>query len=152
MPELRRWVARRVDQRDDIDDVLQDIWLRLCARREGGGIDNVRAYLYQIASSVLTDRARRGKVRGLGRTDELTEAHHPIEEITPDRVLSGRREADRLIERIAALPERTRDIFLLNRFEGQSYRQIADGMSISVSAVEKHIMKALRALTEDRNA
>jgi RNA polymerase sigma-70 factor (ECF subfamily) len=144
-------VARRAPGREDVDDILQDVWLRLCARRQGGTIEHPRAYLYQTAGSVLADRARRGKVRRLDRMEALTEVHHPVEEITPYRVLSGRDEADRLVARIAALPERTRDMFLLNRFEGHSYSQIAEAMAISVSAVEKHMMKALRTLADEHD-
>ena len=52
---------------------------------------------------------------------------------------------------ILALPERTRDVFMLHRFEQMSYPEIARAFGISVSAVEKHIIKALRRLTEASN-
>ena len=48
------------------------------------------------------------------------------------------------------MPERTRDIFVLHRFENISYGEIAMRMNISVSAVEKHIMKALKLLMDER--
>ncbi len=48
------------------------------------------------------------------------------------------------------LPPRTRDAFLLNRFEGQTYSQIAKRLGVSVSMVEKHIAEALRQLKISR--
>ena len=46
---------------------------------------------------------------------------------------------------LRALPERTRQIFLLNRIHGRKYADIAKAMGLSQSAVEKHMMRALEA-------
>jgi len=46
---------------------------------------------------------------------------------------------------LRALPERTRQIFLLNRIHGRKYAEIAKAMGLSQSAVEKHMMRALEA-------
>jgi RNA polymerase sigma-70 factor (ECF subfamily) len=52
---------------------------------------------------------------------------------------------------IRALPPRTRDAFLLHRFEDQTYGQIAKRLGVSVSMVEKHIAEALRQLKISRD-
>ena len=52
---------------------------------------------------------------------------------------------------IRALPPRTRDAFLLHRFEDLTYRQIAGRLGVSVSMVEKHIAEALRQLKKSRD-
>jgi RNA polymerase sigma factor (sigma-70 family) len=44
------------------------------------------------------------------------------------------------------LPERTRTVFVLRRLEGQSYREISLRLGLSVSAVEKHMLRAVRHL------
>ena len=46
---------------------------------------------------------------------------------------------------LRSLPERTRQIFLLNRIHGRKYAEIAKAMGLSQSAVEKHMMRALEA-------
>ena len=51
------------------------------------------------------------------------------------------------LEDIMALPERTRDVFLLHRFEEMTYSDISQHFGISLSAVEKHMIKALRLLS-----
>ncbi|WP_232313726.1 RNA polymerase sigma factor [Sphingobium sp. TCM1] len=150
VPALRNWLSGQLRNSSDIDDVVQDIWLRLCGRDEGQKpIDNVRSYMFQTARSVLADRHRRASVRLADRHQELTEFDHPVEEVTPERVLMGKQQVLTVSQRIAMLPERTRDIFLLNRFDQMSYRDIAQAMGLSVSAVEKHMMKALRFLMND---
>jgi RNA polymerase sigma-70 factor (ECF subfamily) len=53
---------------------------------------------------------------------------------------------ERVVEAIAGLPPRTREVFVLHRFEEITGARIAEQLGISESAVEKHIMKALKAL------
>ena len=69
-------------------------------------------------------------------------------DFSPDRVLIGR---DRLAEAIAILmemPERRRTIFVLRRMEGLRYKDIAARLGISVSAVERHMRRAVLHLIE----
>jgi RNA polymerase sigma-70 factor (ECF subfamily) len=51
-----------------------------------------------------------------------------------------------VVSAIEGLPTRTRDVFVLHRFEEMTCSGIAEQLGMSISAVEKHIMKALRAL------
>ena len=150
IPALRKWLARRVASPADIDDAVQDVWIRAHGHLASGDVVNAQAYLFQTAQSVLLDKARRATSRQQARHEPLEEHHHPVEGITPDRVLMGKDGVARVIGRLAELPERTRDIFVLHRFEGMSYGEIAKAHAVSVSAVEKHIMKALRFLIEER--
>jgi RNA polymerase sigma-70 factor (ECF subfamily) len=53
---------------------------------------------------------------------------------------------DVIVAAISDLPTRTRDVFVLHRFEEMTCNTIAAEFGMSVSAVEKHIMKALRFL------
>lgn len=148
MPEMRGWLMQHVRDPDAADDVLQEMWLRLASLNSAEHIGNVRAYLYQVARSVLADRARRDKVRKVQYHKELDEADHPVDELDPERIVTGRESVNRIVGHIEKLPERTRDIFILSRFENASYAQIANIFGISVSAVEKHIINALRQLME----
>jgi RNA polymerase sigma-70 factor (ECF subfamily) len=150
LPILRQWLVRRLGPSEDVDDVVQDIWARLCKVPDMAVIENPKAYLFRTAGTVVTDRFRRGQARAADRHEELTEFSHPVEEITPERVLEGKIEMERIVACIGLLPERTRDILVLSRFEQLNNKQIAASMGISVSAVEKHLARALRTLMEER--
>lgn len=145
VPALRRYIAKRA-QPMDVDDLVQDVLVRMHVRGQVDPIANVEGYLFQVAASVLTDRARRDTVRHRGAHHELTETFHPIDELTPERVLRGREDVDRLANALEEMPEMTRDAFVLHRFEDMSYDAIADHLGISNSAVGRHIMKAVRFL------
>ncbi|NKJ44462.1 RNA polymerase sigma factor [Novosphingobium sp. SG720] len=145
---LRAWLGRRLRNPADVDDAVQDVWLRAHERLDSGEVANPRAYLFTAASSVVHDRARRAGVRHEDAHHRLEENDHPVEWITPERVLEGKEALTVIMHRLSTMPERTRDVFVLHRFEGLAYADIARRMGISVSSVEKHIMKALRLLLE----
>jgi RNA polymerase sigma factor (sigma-70 family) len=144
---LRRYFAKRVPA-DQIDDLIQEVFLRLQAHDAKGPIEHLDRYLFTVAASVLTDQSRRRAVRHDGAHESFEERHHPVDERSPERVLLDREELDVVMQAIAALPSRTRDVFVLHRFEEMSGSRIAAALGLSVSAVEKHIMRALRVLHE----
>jgi RNA polymerase sigma-70 factor (ECF subfamily) len=147
LPALRRYVARHVP-RDDVDDAVQEIMLRLHQRQSNAPIENLAGYVFQVAGSVATDRSRRDKVRRRSDHHSLEELDHPVEYLDPARVLAGKEQISRLAKALHDMPERWRDIFVLLRFEQMSYVEVADHMNISVSAIGKNMMKALAFLAE----
>lgn len=151
LPVIRRFLAKRAAA-DDVDDLVQDVALRMQTRRADGEIANLQGYVFQVAQSVLTDRARRDTVRQRARHAPLEESDHPVEGRSPERVLLGKERWSRLVAAVGELPDRTRQAFVLHRFEEMSYAAIARHMGISVSAVEKHIMKAIRILAATADA
>src|SRR5882672_11450910 len=143
VPGLRRYFAKRVPA-GQIDDLIQEVFLRLQAHHAHAPIEHLDRYLFTVAASVLTDQARRGAVRHDSAHESFEEQHHPVEERSPERVLLDREDLDVVMQAIAELPARTRDVFVLHRFEEMSGSRIAAALGLSVSAVEKHIMKALQ--------
>lgn len=143
VPALRRYFARRISNAAMVDDLVQDVMLRMHARDSTDRIDNLEGYIFRTASSVLRDQARRDRTRHTSHHGELTEKDHPAEECTADRVLLAREELAQLVAVLADLPERTRDIFLMRRYEGLSHGETAEKIGISVSATEKHLAKAI---------
>jgi len=69
-----------------------------------------------------------------------------VEDRDPERVLVGRQTIRDVLDALAELGERTRDIFILARLENVQHREIAAMYGISVSAVEKAMMKAMAHL------
>lgn len=144
IPALKAYIARNIRNQSLVDDMVQEVMLRMQVRQAGAIIENMEGYLFRVASSVLTDNARRENVRLAWAHGELSETDHPVEELSPERVIQARQQVAIVREALMELPTRTRDIFLLRRFEGLSYAEIASRFGISVSAVEKHVAKAMQ--------
>lgn len=146
-PALSRYFLRHAPQ-GEVEDLVQDALLRLHIRSNVHEIDNIEGYLFQVAASIVADRGRRARVRHAGAHVELTDTLHPVEMLTPDRVLAGRETVDRLVTALDEMPDLTRNVFILHRFEELAYGEIADRLDLSVSQVGRQIMKALKMLAE----
>ena len=133
------------------EDILQDLWLRLSAL-DTGPIADPRGYLFRAANNVMHDRyrsAQRARQRdsdwiamhgGAGEAGEASDA--PL----PDRQLIARAALDEAETMLRAEGERVLETFRMFRIEGIGQRQIARDLGLSLSAVEKDLQKAYRAL------
>ena len=77
---------------------------------------------------------------------EVENAQRQAEVFTPERVLLGKQTLSDVMAALNDLPERTRNMVILHRIEGLKYWQIAEQYGISVSAVEKHMIRAMAHL------
>jgi len=135
---------------DAAEDVLHDLWLKLEAAPAQGPVAEPLAYLYRAADNLMLDR-RRSAVRRTIREDAWGEAADGAEPgvsdaPSADRVLASREELRRVQAALDALGARTAAIFRRHRVDGLGQRDIAAEEGISLSAVEKHLQKAYRAL------
>lgn len=144
---LSRFISRRVSDPAACDDLVQQVFERLLRRGDFDSIRNPGAYLFQTAQSVIADHGRRVASSG-GEPVPFVESEHEGVDFSPEHVLANRESLDQALRIIDSLPERTRAIFLLRRFEGLKFRDIADKFGISVSAVEKHMERAIRQLLD----
>ena len=142
---LRRRLRRTFPQQSDLDDCVAEILARVYASNGWMTPTQGRALLFTVARNLLIDRARRNKVvkfEALSDADLLQHCHEP------EAALSARAEL-RLVERIlATLPRQCRTAFVLRRVHEKSMTEIADVMGLSVSTVEKHLLKAVRLLMQ----
>lgn len=140
---LRSYFSKRVEHTADIDDLLQELLSRLWSAKSSRTIENPDGYIFQAAANLLNERYRKAGTKSATLADYAF-YQTTSEEITPERILQGKDELRLLEQALAELPPRTRSVFLLHRFEGFKYREIAERMGVSVSAVEKHIASAAR--------
>lgn len=141
-PRLLRYFSRRAD-RQDASDLVHESFLRFAssgACREQT-IECPEAYLNQIATNLLRDRAKSAVQRSLA-------SHVAADDVPlagPDlvAVLEARDKLNRLQTALMRLKPKTREIFLAHRLDGLSYKQIAERSGLSVKGVEWHMTKAI---------
>lgn len=144
-PALMAFFLRRVHDYAEAEDMTQEVFIRI-AGTEHAAMQQAEAYIFQVAVNLLRDRSRRHKIRGDYADGMRAIEGAGIETLDPHRVASGREALVLLKEGLAELPERSRQIFLLFRYERIDQRTIAESFGISVSAVEKHIYRAMAKL------
>jgi RNA polymerase sigma factor (sigma-70 family) len=146
---LLRFFQKKVGSYAVAEELVQDLFLRLLRKPDLFTFDNVNGYIFEAAMNLIRDRARKSEVRAESLHVDIEGLELQSNEPSAERVFAGRQKLDRLMTAIEKMPFRTRSILILNRFEGMTYAQIAEKMGITVSAVEKHIMKALMHLSAE---
>lgn len=140
--DLVRFAARLVGDRDGGEEVVQNAYLRLAGRpAQAVAIEHPKTYAFAATRTAAIDFTARRHAEWLHRVD--------IEEL--DALAGGdaiaalhhRQRIVRLAVLLNELPAACQTAFVMNKLEGRSHREIAAHLGVSVSMVEKHILRAL---------
>lgn len=146
--ELLNFLTRQVKDRDTAADLAQESFARvLGVQASGQAILDMRALLYRTARNLIVDQHRRNEVRRHENFDALPEDLHPAAptHLQPEEALASQQIIRAYVSTIEALPERCRQAFVLHVFDECSHAEIARQMGISISMVEKHIVRGMVA-------
>lgn len=130
---------------DQAEDLVQELWLKICAAPPTAVADPV-SYLYRAANNLMISR-HRSSAR-TERRDEEWVAAGPQEDRSGEDAIVARQEIARAEQRLRALGHRVLDAFVLFRIDGMAQREIAAHLGISLSAVEKDLQRAYRAIAD----
>lgn len=147
---LRYWkqlyftVLKKIRSPQVSEELVQNVIVSLWDRRKSLSITNLECYLkaaikYQVINFIKVKLSRERNSRTLLLSGES-------EESGGESSLLARELSDAIDVSIRQLPEKTRQVFRLSRFEEQSVKEIARKMNISEKAVEYHITKSLKIL------
>jgi RNA polymerase sigma-70 factor (ECF subfamily) len=142
-PELRAFLRRRFPSLTDIDDLVQETYLRLIRAHAAGEIVEPRAYLFSTARNTAFDFFRRQRpvaLAELGRNesqDVVDDSANVVETLAQDQQVAL------LADAVRSLPPRCRDVFILRKYHGLSYREIAQRLGLSEKTVNAHLETGL---------
>jgi RNA polymerase sigma factor (sigma-70 family) len=146
---LNRFFQRRTNSLShESEDLTQEVFARLARRNASEDIAQVERYLFRTAQNVLIDHHRRGVSRQHSAHVSYDEAAHAVEDFSTEHVLMAREQVEAVRHCLESLPDLVRMAFVLHRFEDMTYAEIAQRLGVSVSSVEKYMMRALREITE----
>jgi len=145
---LLSFFLRRVKNAGEAEDLTQEVFSRLLRERSGDDIADAKGYVFRIALNLLRDQSRRESVRHATLLSDVYDARvtglvaELVEDRHPERVLLAKDEVGRVVRALEALPERTRDMYILFRLENMKQRDIAQLYGLSQSTVEKEVVRA----------
>ncbi len=146
---LLSYFLRRVRDRAQAEDLMQDALLRVIRASECEVIEHPESYVFTVAANLLKD-SRRHAVRHPTVTREVGEEDAGgaveetlIDERSPERVLAGETSLAQVLQALSELNELTRNVFVLFRLEHMKQKDIATLYGIAQSTVEKHVMRAV---------
>lgn len=150
--DLVRFFTVRLRSPAAAEDLVQDIYVRLSGLEPSTDIQNPMAYLYRLGSNLMLDRLR-GERRSANRDGAWLDSqttrvgsHEISAEPSAETVVVARQRLTLLTEAMKELSPQTQRVFRMHKFEGLSHPEVAAAIGISRSAVEKHMMAALKHL------
>lgn len=134
-----------IREKEIVEDTVQNIFLKLWDEREKFPVEtNIKSYLLKAVRNSCIDELRHQQIR---RDYHLsTRYDNPLEEYDTENYILYSDLQGRLQDALGKLPEKVREAFELNRFEGLKYTEIAERLDVSQRTVEVRIGKALELL------
>lgn len=159
--EQARWFAQEVQPHDaslrsylqwsfptvrDVEDVVQESYLRIWKARMSRPIGATKSFLFQIARHLAVDFIRRERISPLQRLPDQA-----VQNVLDDKpgvaeTACTRDELVLLAQAFHSLPPRCREVMLLRQIEGVSQREIAALLGMSELTVQTHVVHGLRKL------
>ncbi len=151
-PRLRNYASHFVADVDDVEDILQDCFVSLWNRRSMLTGISISSMLFTMVRNGCLNFLKHKAIAEGYNAQELRQLNGSEALYNYDFLGSADTELlyDELQRQIAdvlqTLPERSRQVFVMSRFEGLKNKEIAERLDISVKVVEKHITKSLALL------
>ena len=143
--EIRRFLFYKTQDIDKSEDILQDVFIKLWENCNKVDPDKVKSYIYSIANNMFLNDIKHQKVvqnyRKHNGSDSTNES--------PEFIMLEKEFMEKLESTIDNLPEKQREVFLMNRIEKRKYKEIALLLDISVKAVEKRMHQALVVMRKE---
>lgn len=141
LSKLQRLLASRGRSSADIDDLMQEAFLRLQTYCRDRPVHNTEAFLVRTVLNLSAEQGRRSRAGQI--TSDETELLSVLDPTPlPDEVYAEQQRLLKVKAALERLSARSRQVFLMHRLDGMTYAQISEDLGISVSMVEKHIARA----------
>ena len=139
---VKNYVYYKMGDIQVAEDVTQDTFIKVWVRRREIRQQTVKPLLYTIANNLCKNKFEHQQV-----VFEFANSYKQNESIaSPEFELELKEFNDQLQRAIGNLNEKQRTVFLMNRIDGLTYKQIAENLGLSVKAVEKRMKNALTEL------
>jgi RNA polymerase sigma factor (sigma-70 family) len=144
---LRRYLMGRAGVPvADVDDVAQEVFLRLMRYEKGELVDHPQAYLYKVATNVATEWSIRARNR---RPHDERWLAHLIDREQPEAQLERAQSQDAIERALNTLTPYQREVLKLSFVEEKTYAEIAAQLGESVRSVTRQFTKSYDKLRRE---
>lgn len=146
-PALRRKLAMwRLPIGLEVDDVVQECYVKLAQLPDVRSIHTPAAYLHRIARSLVLQHIRHMRVVPIDSVSEFERLHVRSDVPTPEEVVADREQLLLLAHSVLDFAPAARIVFEMRIMDDLPYRDIARHLGISENAVQKQMARCLKIL------
>lgn len=140
---LQKYLRRFTAGAEDVEDLVQEAYVRVCALPSAQAVDSPRALLFSIARNLAVDRARQRVTHATDAVADFELLNVSSGEAEPDEQVDLRRRFESFCDVVDSLPPLCRRVFVLRKVYQLSHAEIAQVLGVSHSTIEKHVAKGL---------
>jgi len=145
---LRQYLIRFVVREQDVEDIVQEAFLRAYEFEQFQKIRSPKSFLFRVARNVALSELARKSSRLMVYMGDLHDLNVIDDRPPADQELEIHRRLEALGAIIAALSPQCRRVLVMRKIFGFSHREIARRLDISARTVEKHLARALERCQE----
>jgi len=145
---LLRYLRHNWRDKSDIEDLLQDIYVRVYEAAKKEIPAAAKPFVFVTARNLLINRVKREHVIPIEAVADLDALDIAIDAPGPERSAAARDDLRRLQTALDRLPPRCREVVVKRRIEGLSRREIALAMGITEDTVSAHLTDGMCALAD----
>jgi len=141
------WAVSRIVPPHEIEDIVQETYVRVCQFKTKGEIREPRALMLKTAKNIALDHIKRAEWRlssSLEDESMLVERDNDDSSVDPFNQVASDHEFGQFCEIVRELPQQCKKVFVLKKVYGYSQREIARELDISESTVEKHVARGMK--------
>jgi len=139
---LRNYIYYKSGQLERAEDIVQEAFVKLWENCKKVSPEKAQSYLFTVATNTLLNLIEKDKVRFKFKPNTKADFE------TPEFALEYDEYKTKLEKALNGLPDGQREVFLLNRIDKLTYKEIAEQLNLSVKAVEKRMSLALKHMKE----
>lgn len=143
---LCNFLLKYTHDEDLIEDIVQDVFVKIWQKRKDLSADvNTKAYLFQAAKNKAFERFRSQKTyeKHLDYYKENNQLSADEDDLA-DRLVR----LEKINQSLRHLAPKCREVFVMHKYKGLTYAEIAEVLGISTKTVEGHMLKAIKNLRE----
>ena len=145
-PMLLRFLNRNWRNRDEVPDLMQEVYVRVYEAAAREQPRAVKPFLFATARNLMIDRLRQMNIVSFEAVADFDKLNVIDDMPSPERSVSAREELRQLQKALDALPPRCRQIVVWRKIEGMSQREVARKLGVTEEVVESQVAKAMRLL------
>jgi len=136
---LKKYLARYLHREEDLEDVVQEVYLKARKAEQDVHIEQPKAFLFSVARNLALNELTKKSRQMTGYLEECLPQIDFESATSTEQEVEAAQTLGNYCEAIAALPEKCRRVYLLRKVHGLSHKEIAQRLGISAYTVDKHL-------------